>query len=40
VPGRLSLLLEAAGWTVDELYGDYDLQPFGPASSRLIVVAR
>jgi len=36
---ELELLLETAGWRVDELYGDYDLGEFGPSSERLIVVA-
>jgi len=37
---ELELLLQSAGWQVDELYGNYDLEPYGPASDRLIVVAR
>jgi SAM-dependent methyltransferase len=37
---ELELLLQTAGWQVDELYGDYDLAEFGPSSDRLIVVAR
>jgi SAM-dependent methyltransferase len=37
---ELELLLEAAGWSVDELYGSYGLDPFGPSSDRLIIVAR
>lgn len=37
---ELELLLQTAGWQVDELYGDYDLSEFGPTSERLIVVAR
>jgi SAM-dependent methyltransferase len=36
---ELELLLEAAGWYVEELYGDYGLGSFGPASERVIVVA-
>jgi SAM-dependent methyltransferase len=36
---ELELLLETAGWRVDEVYGNYDLVPFGPDSDRLIVVA-
>lgn len=36
---ELELLLETAGWRVDEVYGNYDLEPFGPGSDRLIVVA-
>ena len=37
---ELELLLQSAGWHPDEVYGDYDLTPFGPSSERLIVVAR
>lgn len=37
---ELELLLETAGWQVDELYGSYDLAPFGPQSERLLLVAR
>jgi SAM-dependent methyltransferase len=37
---ELELLLQNAGWQMDELYGDYDLAPFGAASDRLIAVAR
>jgi SAM-dependent methyltransferase len=37
---ELELLLQTAGWQVDEVYGNYDLEPFGPDSDRLIVVAR
>jgi SAM-dependent methyltransferase len=37
---ELELLLENAGWQVDELYGNYDFEPYGPTSDRLIVVAR
>lgn len=36
---EVELLLEKAGWRVDELYGGYDLSPFGPASERIFVVA-
>jgi len=36
---ELELLLQTAGWHVDEVYGDYDLNDFGPDSDRLIVVA-
>jgi SAM-dependent methyltransferase len=36
---ELELLLEAAGWRVEEVYGDYDFAPFGPASPRLLVIA-
>ena len=27
---ELELLLQTAGWQVDELYGNYDLEPYGP----------
>jgi SAM-dependent methyltransferase len=37
---ELELLLQTAGWQMDEVYGDYDLTPFGGASDRLIVLAR
>ncbi|MBV9325187.1 MAG: class I SAM-dependent methyltransferase [Chloroflexi bacterium] len=36
---ELELLLQAAGWRADEVYGNYDLEEFGPNSDRLIVVA-
>lgn len=37
---ELELLLQTAGWHADEVYGDYNLAPFGPSSQRLIMVAR
>jgi SAM-dependent methyltransferase len=37
---ELELLLQSAGWQVDELYGNYDLEPYGPTSDRLLIVAR
>ena len=37
---ELELLLQSAGWQVDEIYGDYNLAPFGPNSERLLIVAR
>ncbi|MDQ3809581.1 MAG: class I SAM-dependent methyltransferase [Chloroflexota bacterium] len=37
---ELELLLQACGLEVAELYGNYDLEPFGPGSERLLVVAR
>jgi len=37
---ELELLLQSAGWQVDELYGNYDLEPDGPNSDRLLIVAR
>ena len=36
---ELELLLQTAGWHVEEVYGDYGLGEFGPSSDRLIVVA-
>ncbi len=37
---ELELLLDSAGWQVDELYGSYELEPYGPNSERIIVIAR
>jgi SAM-dependent methyltransferase len=37
---ELELLLQGAGWQIDELYGGYDLADFGPDSERLLIVAR
>jgi SAM-dependent methyltransferase len=37
---ELELLLESTGWEIAELYGNYALEPYGPASDRLLVVAR
>ncbi|MCA1648243.1 MAG: class I SAM-dependent methyltransferase [Chloroflexi bacterium] len=37
---ELELLLQSAGWQVEELYGNYDLEPYGPTSDRLLAVAR
>jgi SAM-dependent methyltransferase len=34
------LLLEAAGYTIEGVYGDWDLGPFESASERMIYVAR
>jgi SAM-dependent methyltransferase len=36
---ELELLLQTAGWSVAEVYGNYDLHDFGSDSDRLIVVA-
>lgn len=36
---ELELLLQAGGWQVEEVYGSYALDDFGPDSDRLIVVA-
>jgi SAM-dependent methyltransferase len=37
---ELELLLDKTGWEVDELYGGYGLEPYGPTSDRLIFVCR
>jgi SAM-dependent methyltransferase len=37
---ELELLLQLAGWQPDELYGNYNLEPFGSSSDRLLMVAR
>jgi SAM-dependent methyltransferase len=37
---ELELLLDNAGWRIEELYGSYDLEPYGPSSERIILVAR
>ena len=37
---ELELLLQTAGWQVEELYGSYDLAAYGPTSDRLLLVAR
>lgn len=37
---ELELVLERCGWEPVDLYGGYDLAPFGPTSERIIVVAR
>jgi SAM-dependent methyltransferase len=37
---ELELLLDKAGWEVEEMYGGYGLEPFGPTSERLIIVCR
>ena len=36
---ELELLLQLAGWQVEELYGNYELAPFDASSDRLLVVA-
>jgi SAM-dependent methyltransferase len=36
---ELELLLQNAGWDVEELYGGYDLAPYGPTSDRILMVA-
>jgi hypothetical protein len=37
---ELTLLLERAGFEIEALYGSYDLEPYGPFSDRLIILAR
>jgi SAM-dependent methyltransferase len=37
---ELELLLQNAGWAVEELYGNYDLAEYGPDSQRILIVAR
>ncbi|MCY3709875.1 MAG: class I SAM-dependent methyltransferase [Caldilineaceae bacterium] len=39
-PDEGALLLEQAGFAVDELYGDFDGSPYRPDSERLIFIAR
>lgn len=36
---ELELLLERGGWSLQELYGSYALDPYGASSDRLLVVA-
>jgi SAM-dependent methyltransferase len=37
---ELELLLESTGLEIAELYGNYLLEPYGPGSDRLLIVAR
>jgi SAM-dependent methyltransferase len=37
---ELELLLQNAGWQVDELYGNYNMEPYGADSDRILIVAR
>jgi ubiquinone/menaquinone biosynthesis C-methylase UbiE len=37
---ELVLLLEKAGYSLEALYGDYDLSPYGEGGPRMIAVAR
>jgi SAM-dependent methyltransferase len=37
---ELELLLQNAGWQVEELYGNYNLEPYGADSDRILIVAR
>jgi len=39
-PEEGAMLLERAGFAVDELYGDFDGSPYRPDSERLIFIAR
>jgi SAM-dependent methyltransferase len=37
---ELELLLQNAGWQVEELYGNYNMEPYGADSDRILIVAR
>jgi hypothetical protein len=37
---ELELLLQTAGWQVEEVYGSYDLEPYGSNSERILIVSR
>ncbi|MEO6457603.1 MAG: hypothetical protein ABIO92_04935 [Chloroflexia bacterium] len=37
---EIELLLQAAGYKVEKVYGGYELEDFGPESERMIFVAR
>jgi hypothetical protein len=37
---EMELLLKQAGFLVETIFGDYDMQPFGEGSPRMIFVAR
>ena len=37
---EVELLLRVAGYTLEKLYGDYDLNEYGEDSERMIFVAR
>jgi SAM-dependent methyltransferase len=37
---ELELLLQSSGWQVEELYGNYQLEPYDARSDRILVVAR
>jgi SAM-dependent methyltransferase len=39
-PYEARLLMEAAGFHVEEVYGSYDLEPFGRLSERMILLGR
>ncbi|MFN8630269.1 MAG: methyltransferase domain-containing protein [Chloroflexota bacterium] len=39
-PDELAAVAEAAGLEVEELAGDYDLEPLGPGAERAVLVAR
>lgn len=39
-PGELRLLLEGCGFTVEEMFGTYDLQPYREDSPQMLIVAR
>ena len=37
---EIELLLQAAGYRVEQAYGNYELDQYGEGSERMIVVAR
>jgi SAM-dependent methyltransferase len=39
-PDELAAFAEAAGLQVEEMAGDYDLEPLGPGAERVVMVAR
>ncbi len=39
-PGEMDLLLAATDWARVDFYGDYDREPFGDGSPRMIVIAQ
>jgi hypothetical protein len=39
-PDELTLLLDGAGFVVEERFGDYARAPWGPASRRYLWIAR
>ena len=39
-PYEARLLMETAGFTVDGIYGSYDLEPFDAGSEQMILIGR
>jgi hypothetical protein len=37
---EIELILQATGYRVEQVYGSYELDPYGEGSERMIVVAR